>query len=71
MGAKIEEGITNEIAFPATVKMEGKNVTAKGQMKVDRTKFDIKFKSASFFENLGDNAIHDDFLLDFDLVAAM
>lgn len=31
---------------------------------VDRTKYDIKYGSGSFFDNLGDKAISDDFTLD-------
>ncbi|MFN4197892.1 MAG: YceI family protein, partial [Flavobacterium sp.] len=31
--------------------------------KVDRTKYDIKYGSGSFFDNLGDKAIYDDFEL--------
>jgi hypothetical protein len=31
--------------------------------KVDRTKYDIKYGSGSFFDNLGDKAISDDFEL--------
>jgi hypothetical protein len=36
---------------------------------VNRTKYDIKFRSANFFENLGDKAISDDFSLMVKLVA--
>ena len=62
------KGITNEISFPAVVKTQNNQLTAAGKATIDRTKYDIKFKSASFFENLGDKAIHDDFELDFKLV---
>jgi hypothetical protein len=30
---------------------------------IDRTKFDIKYGSGSFFDSLGDKAINDDFTL--------
>ena len=55
--------ITNEVKFNITV---GKN-TATAALKVDRTKFDIKYKSGSFFEGLGDKAISDEFELAVDL----
>lgn len=42
--------------------------TASTTFKVDRTKYDIKFKSGSFFENLGDKAIYDDFRIGVNLV---
>ncbi len=65
------KGITNPISFPAVVKVNGNTLTASGKITVNRTKYDIKFKSASFFENLGDKAIYDDFILDVNLVAAI
>ena len=63
------KGITSDIKFPATVKSEGKKVTADAKITVDRTKYDIKFRSSNFFENLGDKAIDNDFTLDVNLVA--
>lgn len=63
------KGITNEISFPATVKQEGNKVIANAKITVDRTKYDIKFRSKSFFENLGDKTIYDDFELNVQLVA--
>lgn len=63
------KGITNPISFPATVTIDGKKLTAKAAIKIDRTKYDIKFRSKSFFENLGDKTIYDDFDLNVLLVA--
>ncbi|WP_293307680.1 YceI family protein [Pedobacter sp. UBA5917] len=63
------KGITNEITFPATVKQEDNKVTANAKIIIDRTKYDIKFRSKSFFENLGDKTIYDDFELNVQLVA--
>jgi polyisoprenoid-binding protein YceI len=63
------KGITQEIEFPADISFSGKTMTAKAKIKVDRTKFDIKYRSSNFFENLGDKAIYDDFELDLNLVA--
>ncbi|MRG48472.1 YceI family protein [Chitinophaga sp. SYP-B3965] len=63
------KGITKAISFPATVTVAGGKATAKATIKVDRTKFDIKYRSNNFFENLGDKAIYDDFELDVTLVA--
>jgi len=63
------KGITDEVKFPATVKADGKKVVADAKIVVDRTKYDIKFRSANFFENLGDKAISNDFTLDVNLVA--
>ncbi|MET3126601.1 polyisoprenoid-binding protein YceI [Arcicella rosea] len=63
------KGITNEVKFPATVKVEKNKTTAQAKILVDRTKYDIKFRSKNFFENLGDKAIDNDFELAVNLVA--
>ena len=63
------KGITNDVTFPATVKADGKGASATAKITVDRTKYDIKFRSTNFFENLGDKAISNDFVLDVNLVA--
>jgi polyisoprenoid-binding protein YceI len=63
------KGITQDVKFPATVKADAKKVTANAKVAIDRTKYDIKFRSTNFFENLGDKAIENDFTLDVTLVA--
>ena len=64
------KGITNEIEFPATIQVANGQINAKAKILVDRTKFDIKFRSGNFFENLGDKAIEDNFELNVDLVGS-
>ncbi|WP_212003947.1 YceI family protein [Chitinophaga sp. HK235] len=63
------KGITNPITFPATVAVAGNKLTAKADLKVDRTKYNIKYGSKNFFEGIGDKAIYDDFDLAVELVA--
>lgn len=41
----------------------------KAEVKVDRSKFDIRYGSKSFFPNIGDKAISDEFILKLDVVA--
>ncbi|AYN04861.1 MULTISPECIES: YceI family protein [unclassified Flavobacterium] len=53
------KGITKPVTFDITVKGN----TATTAFKVDRTKYDIKYNSGNFFENLGDKTINDDFEL--------
>ncbi len=53
------KGKTKEIKFLATVK-EG---TVKAEVTIDRTDFDVKYGSGSFFDSLGDKTIYDDFNL--------
>lgn len=64
------KGITNAVTFPATVKMTANTITADGKVTLDRTKYDIRYGSKSFFENIGDKAIYDDFTVEMKLVAA-
>lgn len=54
------KGITHPITFPATVILEGQLITAKAQLTFDRSRYNVKFGSSSFFENLGDEMIYDD-----------
>lgn len=63
------KGITNPVTFTANTSVNGNALKAEGKMVVNRTKYDIKFRSGTFFQNLGDNLIYDDFTLDFTLVA--
>lgn len=65
------KGITQPLTFPATVRFEGPKMTATGEAKVNRTKYDIKYRSASFVEDIGDKAIADDFILKISVVASM
>lgn len=53
------KGITNPIKFQANVDVNGKNFQATANMKIDRTKWGVKYGSGSFFDNLGDKAILD------------
>lgn len=53
------KGITKPVTFDITVAGN----TATTAFKVDRTKYDIKYNSGNFFENLGDKTINDDFEL--------
>ena len=62
---------TEKISFPVTVKMENGMATAKGTLSVDRTKFDVRYGSGKFFENLGDKMINDNFDVALDLKAKM
>ncbi len=54
------KGITKPISLDADVTTAGKKMTAVSAFKINRTQWDIKFRSGSFFENLGDKMIYDD-----------
>ncbi len=58
------KGITKPITFDAIV--SAKSATA--VIMIDRTMYDIKYGSGSFFDNLGDKAIDNEFKLTVNLV---
>lgn len=62
------KGKTNPVTFPVTVSKTGKDNVYKGTITVDRSKYDVRYGSKSFFNDLGDKAINDEFVLDFHLV---
>lgn len=64
------KGITNPIEFPAIIQISNGQVTARAKIVVDRTKYDIKYRSGNFFENLGDKVIEDNFELNVDLIGS-
>ncbi|KAB7730256.1 YceI family protein [Rudanella paleaurantiibacter] len=64
------KNITNPVTFPATVTMNGNSISAEGKATLDRTKYDIRYGSKSFFENIGDKAIYDDFAVEIKMVAS-
>ena len=53
------KGITKPITFDLATDA----ATATTTLKVDRTKYDIKYNSGNFFQNLGDKVISDEFEL--------
>jgi polyisoprenoid-binding protein YceI len=60
----IIKGISNPVIFDLIIK--GKTATA--NFSIDRTKYDIKYGSGSYFDDLGDKTIYDLFELKVDLV---
>ena len=56
--------ITKDIEFEATLK-DGK---ANAKVVIDRSEFDVRYGSGSFFSDLGDNLIYDDFELVINMV---
>jgi polyisoprenoid-binding protein YceI len=63
------KGITKPIEFPAAIIVNGNTLKASADIVVDRTKYDIRYGSKSFFESIGDKAIYDEFTLNLQLVA--
>ncbi|MBD0403176.1 MULTISPECIES: YceI family protein [unclassified Flammeovirga] len=59
------KGVSQEVAFDASLKEEGKKYVLEGAIEIDRTKFGLKYGSDSFFDNLGDKAISNNFDISF------
>lgn len=57
------KGITNKVAGTYSVN-KGKLI---GAIEFDRSKFDIRYRSASFFDDLGDKMIYDDVVIGFEV----
>lgn len=70
-GTMVIKNIAQELSFLADVSMEKGQVTATADFKVDRSKFNVRYGSNSFFDNLGDKVIYDEFDLSVKLVAAL
>jgi len=62
------KGKTEAVNFSADVTLQGDKVTATAKLILNRAKFDVRYGSNSFFDNLGDKAISDEFTLDVNLV---
>ena len=63
------KGITHPLNFDATIVADGETVTASGKIVVDRTLYNMKFRSGNFFLNLGDTLIYNDFDLNVHITA--
>jgi polyisoprenoid-binding protein YceI len=62
------KGKTNPVKFSAQINSENKTATA--TITVDRSEYDVRYRSGSFFDNLGDKTIYDEFDLEIELVMA-
>lgn len=56
---------TNPVKVEAVLVPEGGGVVFTGKLIVNRAKYNVRYGSGSFFQNLGDNMIYDEFELDF------
>ena len=59
---------TKEIKFLTKIDESATSPIAKADLTVDRSDFDVRYGSGSFFDNLGDKTIYDEFELQVNLV---
>jgi polyisoprenoid-binding protein YceI len=62
------KGVTNAIRFPALIVLSKGLVSAKAEITIDRTKWNIIYQSGSIFTNLKDGVISDEIRLSLDLL---
>jgi len=62
------KGITNPIEFKVTLDNQEEALHVSGKVVIDRSNFNVRYGSGSFFDNLGDKTIYDDFELNLDLI---
>lgn len=60
---------TKEVKFFATASESNGTVSASGKIVVDRSEYNVRYGSGSFFDGLGDKTIYDEFDLQVSLVA--
>ncbi len=65
------KGITKDVTFPASVSFSGTNMVATADIVIDRSKFDVRYGSKSFFADIGDKAIYDEFTMKLKLVGSL
>ena len=63
------KGITNEVEFSAKLIKQTSLLHAVGKLVFDRSKYNVRFRSGSFFDDLGDKLILDDIEVDINLIA--
>jgi hypothetical protein len=63
------KGITNPIGFDAAVNINDDTLVASGKLVIDRTKYEMKFRSGNFFKDLGDTLIYNNFELNVGIIA--
>lgn len=62
------KGISKPVKFNTQIVEENGMKVAKSNIVVDRSEYDVRYGSGSFFDNLGDKTIYDEFELDVELV---
>ena len=61
------KGISHPISFESEVKSVDPKVSALVDMTFDRSKYNVRFRSGTFFQNLGDKLIYDDIEISVDI----
>lgn len=63
------KGIKHPITFPAKMEVKDGIVNANGKLVIDRTKWNVRYKSGKFYDNLADQAMSDSIEFNIKIVA--
>jgi polyisoprenoid-binding protein YceI len=63
------KGVTNEVSFPAEIGMSGDDLIVRADTEIDRSRWNVRYGSPSFFNDLGNNVIGDMVDISVDIVA--
>lgn len=63
------KGITHPVSFPAKVEVNDGIVKANAKLVIDRTKWDVRYNSGKFYDNLADKTISDSIEFQIKIVA--
>lgn len=63
------KGITNAVTFPAKIEVKNGIFIANSKLVIDRTQWDIRYKSGKFYDNLADETISDSIEFQMNIVA--
>ncbi|HBC77240.1 MAG TPA: YceI family protein [Bacteroidales bacterium] len=62
------KGVTNPVEFKATMQKVEEGTWFYSNIVIDRSKYNVRYGSGSFFDNLGDKTIYDEFKLKVNLL---
>lgn len=63
------KNITNPVSFPAKIEVKDGIVKMSGKLVIDRTKWDVRYKSGKFYDLLADQTISDSIEFDINIIA--
>ena len=63
------KGVTHPVSFPAKIEVKNEVVTLGGKLVIDRTKWDVRYKSARFYDLVADQSISDSIEFEIKIVA--
>jgi polyisoprenoid-binding protein YceI len=68
-GSLTIKGITHPVTFPVIIEVKSGIVKANGKLVIDRTNWDVRYRSGKFYDNLADKTISDSVEFKIEIVA--